>query len=501
MTQSRNLGFPLFLLLAFSVFQIYNEVKIVNENGVPTRTRLRIPGNNVTVPEKKQSVLPDAEEYQDDHDRASEAEKEGKEAPPYFVFHAGIPKAGSTTLQKDLKQTKLTEQLLQDRYIFLPHEMMHQQKSAIFQKEEDGLKLSLASSVQKYVENIEPSPLEKRYNLVGSSEYLFKPNERECQAWSKEFMEKQSYHMKIVLIYRRHHGFLPSVHNQYYKVLERVGKYWPGINGDVRIMSFEEWYECGREHEGQCRGSGIPNWNVFDIQTEKSYQSWKQCSHEIQLISLHHVHSSDSKVDNTNSNLSDRAIVNGLTIDFICDTLQGGRNETCQHYSQKADGEFSDVEEGKTATRRLKANTNTSKDLTATRRLKANTSKDLNHDIIAVYAYQNGYFTTEQKRKFERQDVVKAVEQHFLNNDISYQLKCPEQSMLDEIYNVSLKGEEWYFSIVENNNQGKNGLTEIQLEDFNVDWKKTVDAKTFCAVDVEEVFKNQQWKGFFRNLV
>ena len=117
-----------------------------------------------------------------------------------------------------------------------------------------------------------------------------------------------------------------------------------------------------------------------------------------------------------------------------------------------------------------------------------------------MYAYQNGYFTTERKGKFERQDVVKAVEQHFLNNDISYPLKCPEQSMLDEIYNVSLKGEEWYFSIVENN-QGKNGLTEIQLKDFNADWKNTVDAKTFCAVDVEEVFKNQQWKSFFRNLV
>ena len=470
MKRSSNLGFALILLLAFSVFQIYNEDK----KAIGEPSRLRIPGN-VTVQEKKQSVLP--EEYHDD--RASEAEKEGKEAPPYFVFHAGIPKAGSTTLQKDLNQRKLTEQLLQDRYIFLPHEMMHKRKSVIFQKEEDGLKLSLASSVQKYVENIEPSL--ERYNLVGSSEYLCTPNERECQAWSKEFMEKQSYHMKIVLIYRRHYGFLPSVYNQHYKMLERVGKSWPGINGDVRIMSFEEWYECGREHKGQCCDPGM---NVFTIETEKSYQSWKQCSHEIQLISLHHVHSSDSKVDNTNSSLSDRAIVNGLTIDFICDTLQGGRNETCQHYSQKADGEFSDVEEGKNATRRL----------------NANTSKDLNHDIIAVYAYQNGYFTTERKGKFERQDVVKAVEQHFLNNDISYPLKCPEQSMLDEIYNVSLKGEEWYFSIVENN-QGKNGLTEIQLKDFNADWKNTVDAKTFCAVDVEEVFKNQQWKSFFRNLV
>jgi len=417
-------------------------------------------------------VLP--EEYQDDS--ASEAEKEGKEAPPYFVFHAGIPKAASTTLQNDLKQIKVIKKLWQDHYIFLPYKMMHQRKSVIFQEEEEGLKLSLASSVQKYVENIEPSL--ERYNLVGSSEYLYKPNERECQAWSKEFMKKQSYHMKIVLIYRRHHGFLPSAYNQHYKVLERVGKSWPGINGDVRIMSFEEWYKCGREHEGKCLGPGIPKWNVFDIQTEKSYQSWKQCSHEIQLISLHHVHSSDSKEKKSK-------IVNGLTIDFICDTLQGGRNETCQHYSQKADGEFSDVEEGKTATRRL----------------NGNTSKNLNHDIIAVYAYQNGYLTTKQKRQLKRQDVVMAVKHHFLNNDLySYPLKCPEQSMLDEMYNVSLKGEEWYFSIVENN-QGKNGLTDIQLEDFNVDWKKTVNAKKFCAVDVKEVFKNQQWKDLFRSLV
>lgn len=118
-------------------------------------------------------------------------------------------------------------------------------------------------------------------NMFGSSEFLEHMNPPTCRLWRETFMD--IFNVQIIFIYRRLHCRLPSLWNQQHKYFQtedfrqRVHKYWPGIDGDIRIPSIDEWIENN------------PQRLQMDKILEDTYDAWKECAHGFQVMSIHDV--------------------------------------------------------------------------------------------------------------------------------------------------------------------------------------------------------------------
>jgi len=431
-------------------------------------------------------------------------EKEGK---PSIFFHVGTGKAGSSTIQNDFKKRKVQNILRQDNVIVIPHHLVHTGRSPLYVKRSktekgDNNVWKFSPKFEQFVKKQKESH-NSLSNIFGSSEYKGAVNPSQCRLWKNTFME--SWNVEIILIYRRLHSRLPSVWNQYYKyfrqedsvkkksLMYKLGlswimkgpghKYWPGIGGDIRIPSIEEWLVKHPHHLQQ------------DKFLDKYYDAWKDCSHGFHVMSIHDV----DTIARQNS-------IDNLTAELICKTMK--LDHTCEYFQERKVSEKKDEnKDSMNQRRRLKA---------------SNTSINLNHDILAVFAYENGYLTTKDKGKSHkapsRKFVVKAIEKYVKKKGITYPMKCPEKSLMDQVYAASLRDEEIFYSFLARNGE-KNGndfiipvdendlkdikntsLTESQFENFVADWNKTLNENKFCVVDAEKVMEDEDWQMFFNGL-
>jgi hypothetical protein len=92
------------------------------------------------------------------------------------------------------------------------------------------------------------------------------------------------------------------------------------------------------------------------------------------------------------------------------------------------------------------------------------------------------------------------IQEYVESNGIDLPRKCPGSTALDNLYNSSLKSEEWAFSAIEHQKRIDSTITgdtmggqiteieikplnDEQLAAFNIDWKKSLEGEKFCVVD------------------
>lgn len=399
---------------------------------------------------------------------------------PTFVLHVGPQKSGTTTIQKELHAPHMKQLLRQDNFTVIDDDIIRKKHLNFLTTTSNGTIFEFPKDFVKVVEKQRKVPGQ---NIFGSSEYLRVPNDRQCQAWNNMFMspvvdeidksDGQKWNLHVVITYRRLHSYLPSGWNQEYKLF-RINRRpvhlhhqnWPGVNGDYRIPSFDEWFV--EKHYGQSHHLHL---------AQERYSAWKKCSDEIIIVNIHdlNVHGVDSD----------------LTTNFVCKALKGA-TRTCSSL--------------------LGAQSNNK------RLLQKNKSINLDHDILAVYAYENELIGVDPKHAidnalYKRDHVTLKVQEHVDSNGIALPMKCPNSTVLDYIYDWSLKSEQWAFSVMQNHNANSTEmgvlhqdvieiqpLTKERLSNFNNDWEKSLAEKKFCNVDFVETLKQKEWQKFFRNL-
>ena len=399
---------------------------------------------------------------------------------PTFVLHVGPQKSGTTTIQKELHAPHMKQLLRQDNFTVIDDDIIRKKHLNFLTTTSNGTIFEFPKDFVKVVEKQRKVPGQ---NIFGSSEYLRAPNDRQCQAWNNMFMspvvdeidksDGQKWNLHVVITYRRLHSYLPSGWNQEYKLF-RINRRpvhlhhqnWPGVNGDYRIPSFDEWFV--EKHYGQSHHLHL---------AQERYSAWKKCSDEIIIVNIHdlNVHGVDSD----------------LTTNFVCKALKGA-TRTCSSL--------------------LGAQSNNK------RLLQKNKSINLDHDILAVYAYENELIGVDPKHAidnalYKRDHVTLKVQEHVDSNGIALPMKCPNSTVLDYIYDWSLKSEQWAFSVMQNHNANSTEmgvlhpdvieiqpLTKERLSNFNNDWEKSLAEKKFCNVDFVETLKQKEWQKFFRNL-
>jgi len=147
-------------------------------------------------------------------------------------------------------------------------------------------------------------------------------------------------------------------------------------------------------------------------------------------------------------------------------------------------------------------------------RVKKNASVNLDYDILAVFACENGLVD----KSYNRRDVTSAIKKYVKKNDLSLPKKCPNATVLEYMYNWSLESEQWAISAIEQTNTIGTGMQmeqqrtigELEIEikplneehqlDFDADWEHHLRAKKFCTADGVETFKqDEQWQKFFED--
>jgi hypothetical protein len=146
---------------------------------------------------------------------------------------------------------------------------------------------------------------------------------------------------------------------------------------------------------------------------------------------------------------------------------------------------------------------------------RKNTSINLNYDILAVYAYEEGFIWSKTEQKFDRKKLkrrhVTTKTQEFAElNDMNLIMKCPNTTVLDFIYKWSLESEEWALSKIHQQESLKRGsvenytssnmpfsLSKDQKSNFDADWERLISEERFCSVDARETLKQAKWRKFF----
>lgn len=360
-------------------------------------------------------------------------------------------RVGTTSIQSLLDSEQFKRILQKDNYAFIgsgigKNKGVLDNSKPIYHTDSNHT-LELSSDLVQKVKQLRQS----RTNVVASSEYL--GIMREC--WRQLLFPKdtdQQWNVQIVVTYRRLFSYLPSGWNQHYKVyrINNEGRPksprhfdWPGINGDYEIQSFVDWFDTKHYQGGKKEPEHL---------AKRNYDSWTKLSSKakIRIVSLYE---EGSLVEN-----------------FVCQAMVGAKH----------------------ACNTLKSpSSNNSTELDAIRLLNANESINLDHDILAVYAYQKGLVN----KKFTRVQVANAVELHAQSLDeegIQYFQSCLNNDMTRFLRRWSLEYEEWALGKLPGEIEFISDLT-----DFNNDWLSVLKSNKLCSIDAEKTLAMQPWKDFF----
>ena len=384
----------------------------------------------------------------------SEAQSNQSNAKPWFILHVGPGKTGTSHIQDFMFTSEIVNLLHKDHYSLIPYKLIHNNTNQQLAKPGSTMKFELIDEFVETVKNYRNIPGQ---NVFGSSEYLGTSTTSEmCEVWKHIFMEEQDWNLKIVVGYRRLHDKLPSLYNQQYKrfrgvngtIIGETHEDWPGINGDYRIPSFEDYF-LDTYSEFYPKKTHRSDYEII-------LSNWDNCSDEFEIFDTY-----ESKVM-----LDDGRVVDGsneMALNFICSSLKGV-NHTCSKLLEKR------------------------------RKLSDNRSVNLDYDILAVHAYESGLISKDLKR----QEVAEKIESHVKEENITLAQKCPSQDVLDYIYEWSLEVEQW----IKKRTKFSNGdnFSPSQLSSFNVDWEEIVAHEVLCTVDSDKLIKEAKWIKFFKGM-
>jgi len=138
---------------------------------------------------------------------------------------------------------------------------------------------------------------------------------------------------------------------------------------------------------------------------------------------------------------------------------------------------------------------------------KANPSVELNYDLLAVEAYNQGLFQVEDanRRKTRRNAVAAAArrrQEDTLHKSVNdFPLQCLSNATLKRLESLSLLTERKLFTSNEDRGISKNEWNSLDETAFQSGFDRAVAKHKFCHVDAKKVLKEDKgWRSFFQNL-
>jgi len=362
-----------------------------------------------------------------------------KKKKPRLFLHVGPQKTGSTTLQSMLdKLSVLTGELKGDN-IYLRHVSPQEGDFDCDIDEWGTFRNCKASDALKTL--IQKAKNEGK-NLLLTDENL----DRDFVAGLRDAIDDKDWDVTVIVMYRRIHEWLVSWYNQINKttnkdsngniLFDKEGlpyrterRKWPD-QGGTHITSFSSWYE-----------QYIHYWKPTELVNQhRSIEYYNLYNESFENVLLYNLHQEEEE-----------AVTN-----IICNII--GATHACEKIRSR------EV--------RLKKN---------------NRSVQLDHDILSVYAYDQGYIAKALKRK----EVVEAVTKFIQKSGKVLPRKC-DLKMTNQIRNWLVDTEKVVVGDQNWSNTKKEELLQL--------YESFVKKGKICDVDKEAVLQDGEWLQFFHSL-
>ena len=355
---------------------------------------------------------------------------------PHLVIHVGPQKTGSTTLQHVWAAPKeLGNIMRQDNFLY-EYVNIHR---GTFDCDVNGDIYTNCKASNELLQLFEKASREQKHLLI-SDENL---DERFVGAL-RDAIDDRKFRVKVVVVYRQIHQWLPSWYSQINKNTDRdsKGNLLQDENGLVTIEPHTHWPSEGGIH--------IPSFSTWYKQFTQYWDSSDLAPHH---PSVHFMNAYKPYFDHVN--IYDMNQEGDFVTNFMCQMLPEAPN-TCKHLKQGMTLPLS------------------------------NPSVNVEHDILSVQAYENGLID----KKLTRSMVVSEVTKYVKESGKTLPRRC-EIGIIDQIRDWLLDSE-------------KAMLPDKWSPDNRDALEKTFNSYypngKLCDVDIEKVLSSNDWVEFFSSL-
>lgn len=358
---------------------------------------------------------------------------------PRLILHIGPQKTGSTTLQHAWgAPQELKNVMVQDNFHYHyinPH-------SGTFDCDMIGDRWDNCKASEKLKEILRDAR-QNHKNLVLTDENL----DHRFVGALREAIDDDHFRVKVVLVYRRIHQWLPSWYSQINKTANKdsSGNLLRNANGQPERQPHTKWPADG--------GVRVPNFSDWYKMFVHNFPSSDLVSNH---PSIYFKETYEPYFDNIQ--VYDMSQDGDFVTNFMCQMIPEA-SKTCQRLKQ-----------GTIAIPR------------------ENPTLNLDHDIVSVQAYEHGLIGNTS---LSRPTVVEEVRKYLSKTGLSVPKVCNE-SLRNEIHDWLLDSEKAMFPMA-----SWSPTTSEALEtNFNENYAKG----KLCDVDVEQVLNDEDWIRFFSSL-
>ena len=356
-----------------------------------------------------------------------------------LVLHIGPQKTGSTTLQAAWEEPFgiLNNSLKQDKYLY---RFIHPDRG-YFNCDVSSYGGYVDCEASSKLKGVIRAAKNQGRNLLLSDENL---DERFPQAL-KDVIDEDYWDVTVIVVYRRIHNWLHSWYDQINKTTNK------DANGNILID--ENGHPYRREHTQWPDEGGVPIPNFSTWYTEFT-KHWEPSD----LVSKHR----SIAFLNAYKPFFDNIIVydmhqeGDLLTNFMCDSLPDAEH-SCQLLKRR--------------------------DMKLPR---DNQSVDLDYDILAVKAREEGILRTTFKRKY----IGSRIERFVKENNKNLPRIC-DTEMMDEIKTWLLESQKEMFP--ERWSDQQEIIVTQSFDDYR-------NSGILCDIDFDKVFSDEEWLGFFESL-
>ena len=442
-------------------------------NDIPETVQVNINEKNkniVDVPEKNESIeddsdskIPDIvqavdisekientanvsdknENIEDDVDNEKDVDKvqtmKGKK--PHLFLHVGPQKTASSTLQSTLdKLSSLTHELKDDNFYY-----MHiAPEAGDFDCETDNWGGFHNCKASDKLKSLIRKTRDEGKNLLLTDENL----DENFVKGLRDAIDDDDWNVTVIVMYRRIHEWLLSWYNQINKTTNIDSK------GDVLFNDEGVPYRTEHKHWPDHGGIRVPNFSTW----YKEYTRYRKPTELVDMhrsIKFYNLYNESFKNDVRLYNMHNEG---DLVTDFICNII--GATNACKKYQNNL--EVYEIKEN-------------------------NSSIDLDHDIVAVHAYEQGHID----KTLTRTGVSEAVTTYIKESGKIIPRKC-EPEVTDQIRNWLVDSEKVM--------SGDQNWSKIKEDELLQVYESYTTKGKLCDVDKDAILLDQDWLHFFHSL-
>ena len=392
--------------------------------------------NTVVVPEKNGNI-------KDDIDNENDVDKVQtmKDKKPHLFLHVGPQKTASSTLQSTLdKLSHLTNELKDDNFYYkhIAPEM------GDFDCETDqwgGFHNCRASDTLK---SLIRKARDEGKNLLLTDENL----DENFVKGLRDAIDDDDWNVTVIVMYRRIHEWLLSWYNQINKTTN--------IDSKGNVLFNDEGIPFRTEHKHWPDHGGI---NIPDFSTW--YKEYTRYWKPTELVDMHrslkfyNIYNESFK---NNVRLYNMHNEGDLVTDFICNII--GATNACEEYK---------------------------KNVEVYKKEEENSSVDLDHDIVAVHAYDQGHID----KTLTRTEVAEAVTTYIKESGKIIPRKCDPE--------VTVQVRNWLVDS-EKVMSGDRNWSKIKEDELLQVYESYTNKGRLCDVDKDAILLDQDWLHFFHSL-